>query len=221
MYKKTKIIFSFFLLAALTSCGSLSRYIEGQKRLSEAVQNKTYDLSLTEAKSEIIKYFGGWRQINPNEKLKRIREEIDKGFVYQKEYFQKYEPGLIELFTSITSEEKDSIQKYFTQTNYHTLEDTKNSFKFIFDGMLFTGKEIEPNKVKIQIKTFYDIERGPYQLSVNWLALLNKYEGLFSIRRGPILLDKSMKHAKRDQIAEIDLFKQITPDEYKRIYEGN
>jgi hypothetical protein len=204
-------------LLFMSSCGSIGKMIERQNKAAQIVKNKTYDISLDELREKTIEYFGGWRSVNPNERAKRIKEEIDKGFVYNKQYYQKYEPGLLDFIGALSSSEKDSVEKYFTKANYHTIEDTGETFKFVFDGMIFEGKKVDDNSSKIKVLSFSEIERGPYQLSVNWIALLDKHRGLFSIRKGPVLLNKSMKYSNRDQITEIDLFKHIAPEEYEQL----
>lgn len=113
--------------------------IERQQKAAQVVKNKTYDLTLEELREKTISYFGGWRQTNPNENAKRIKEEIDKGFVYNKQYYQKYEPGLLDFIGALSSSEKDSVEKYFTKANFHTLQDSEETFKFVFDGMIFEG----------------------------------------------------------------------------------
>ncbi|EQC47238.1 hypothetical protein [Bacteriovorax sp. Seq25_V] len=212
-----KTLSLFILLSFITSCSSITKLINEQKRLATAVQDKSYDLSLETAKAEVISYFGGWMSVDPSERSKKIREDIDKGFIYNGKYFQKYEPGLFDLFNSMTSKEKDSIKKFFTTNNYHTLQDTKDGFKFIFNGMLFVGNKVAKNKVKLEVLVFNNLERGPYTLDVNWLAFLDKHSSLFSINKGQILIEKSLKHTTRNTPAEIDLFKKLDPKAYEQI----
>lgn len=211
---------SIFLLLTLTltSCGSLTKYIEQQRKLSSAVKTKTYNISLKEAKERVVKSFSEWRSVEAGENARHIREEIDKGFVYKKQYFQKYEPGLFELFTALSSSEKDSIQKYFTKNDYHTLEDTPSSFKLIFGGVLYQGEKIASNQVKIEAYSFNQLERGPIELNINWTAFLTKHQNLFSLSAGKVLLDDSiMKYSRRNELVEIDLLKALDPDGYKKI----
>ncbi len=212
-----KLTCILFLVLTISSCGSLTKYIEQQKKLNQAVQSKVYNISLSDAKAGVTDYFNGWRSVDTSDNAKRIREELDQGFVYKKQYFQKYEPGLFDLFSALTSSEEKSIQKYFTKNNYHTIEDTKTSFKFIFSGMLFQGTKIGANQVKIEALSFNALERGPYQLDVNWMAFLSKHQNLFSISKGKVLLEDSMKYSKRDDLAEIDLFKKLDPKGYEKV----
>ncbi|WP_372655203.1 hypothetical protein [Halobacteriovorax sp.] len=205
------------LIITLTSCGSLTKFIEQQGKLSSAVKTKTYNISLKEAKERVVKSFSGWRSVEPGKNARYIREEIDKGFVYKKQYFQKYEPGLFELFTALSSSEKDSVEKYFTKNDYHTLEDTSTSFKLIFGGVLYQGKKIASNQVKIEAYSFNQLERGPIELNVNWTAFLTKHQSLFSLSEGKVLLDDSMKHSRRNELVEIDLLKTLDPIGYKKI----
>lgn len=217
MLKRLGLILNIFPTFFLNSCGSINKMIERQQKAAQVVKNKTYDLTLEELREKTISYFGGWRQTNPNENAKRIKEEIDKGFVYNKQYYQKYEPGLLDFIGALSSSEKDSVEKYFTKANFHTLQDSEETFKFVFDGMIFEGKKVDENSSQIKVLSFTKIERGPYQLDINWIALLDKHRGLFSIRKGPVLLNNSMNYANRDQITEIDLFKHIAPEEYERL----
>lgn len=139
MLKRLGLILIIFPTFFLNSCGSINKMIERQQKAAQVVKNKTYDLTLEELREKTISYFGGWRQTNPNENAKRIKEEIDKGFVYNKQYYQKYEPGLLDFIGALSSSEKDSVEKYFTKANFHTLQDSEETFKFVFDGMIFEG----------------------------------------------------------------------------------
>jgi hypothetical protein len=118
------------------------------------------------------------------------------------------------------SQDKDYIKNFFTQTDYHTLKDDNEGFKFIFDGMIFDAKKVSETHSKLEVYSFNQVQHGPYKLDVNFLALITKYGSLFTIRRGPIVLDSSMQYAKRDMITEVDLFKKLNPTGYEKISQG-
>ena len=212
-----KALIISIIFVSFTGCGSISKFIEKQNRASKAVKDKEYNLTLGELKEGLVKYFGGWRSTNPNKRAQRIKEEIDKGFIYKKQYYQRYEPGLLDLIGALNSQEKDSFNKFFTKNSFHTIEDDKDGFKLVFDGMIYEGIRVDDSKSKIHVYEFENIKYGPYELDVNWLALLSKHGSIFSIRSGPVLLDKTMKYAKRSSLTEVDLLKTLDPAAYEKL----
>lgn len=211
-------------LSLTAGCASISNFVKqqvaSQQRLQDAVKNKVYELSVADLRTQVVEYFGGWRSVTPDKRAQKIKENIDQGFVYQGRYYQKYEPGLGDFFSALSTQDESYLKDFFTRANFHTLKDDKDGFKFVFDGMIFEATKIDEKHSKLTVYSFSDVERGPYKLDVNFLALISKYEGLFTIRRGPVLLEESMQYAQRDMQTEIDLFKKIDPQNYEMTSQG-
>ncbi|MCB0420666.1 MAG: hypothetical protein KDD61_06705 [Bdellovibrionales bacterium] len=218
------VILGFIGLFVLSGCASIKNFVKTemakQERLSTEVRNKVYDKSVPELRKEVVAYFGSWRRVTSDEKLQEIKEDIDKGFVYKGKYYQKYEPGLMDFIGALSTADKDVIGDFFTQTNYHTLKDDHTGFTYVFDGMVFDAKYVEDAKTKLEVYSFDEVQRGPYELDVDFMALLTKYGSLFTIRRGPVLMDKSIQYAKRDTMTEIDVFKTVDPEGYDSLVKG-
>lgn len=211
------VLLVLMLCLGASGCATIKNMMAKQERLQNAVENKTYEMNVSELKQKVVEYFGGWRTVNPNENAKRIKADIDEGFVYSGKYYQKYEPGLVDFFSAMATRDKDYISEFFTQTNYHTLKDDENGFKFVFDGMVFEGQKVGDNQSKLMVHSFNNVEHGPYELDVDFAAFFLKYGSLFTIRQGPVLLEDSMQHARRDSMTEIDLFKTIDPNGYEQV----
>lgn len=218
------LVLAMISLTFLSGCASISNFVKKQmaqqERLHTAVRDKVYEKSVPELRRELKAYFGGWRTVTPNEQLAAIKEDIDKGFVYKGKYYQKYEPGLMDFFGALSTQDKEIIGDFFTQTNFHTISDDHNGFIYVFDGMIFEATKVEDHKTKLAVYAFDKVERGPYKLDVDFLAMFTKYGSLFTIRKGPVLLDKSRQFSRRDTMTEIDVFKKIDPNGYDQVVKG-
>lgn len=207
-----ELLAPFLILFSFVSCSLINDIAKKEKLGYEAAKDKVYNLSLAEVKKGNLKYFNSWRSSNHQ----TIKKDFDEGFVYKGKYFQKYEPGLMAIFNSLSQNDRSRLSRYFTEADYFVLEDTNKNYKLVFDGQIYEANLIAPNKVKIQVHTFRKLVYGRPSLSKNFANFL-KGKGMLSlIRSGPIILDQSRKFATRDLSAEAGIFKVLDPKGYDK-----
>jgi len=210
-----KILFILISLSVFASCGSIGNFVAKQKRIETAAAEHVYSIPISEFKDNLIDYFGGWRTASI--KNDRHQKKIDAGFVWKGSYFKKRDLTFSEIINSLSGNEKKNLGKFFTENNFHTIEDNSKEFILVFEGVLYKGISIEKNKTKIEVYSFDKLEYGSYKLDVNYLALFTRHASLIDIKTGPVLLDKSMKYAHRVPLIETDIFHNLDVKSYEMV----
>lgn len=225
----------FLAMMVLTSCGTLKEMMnkgEVHKKMAARLDANAYDMNLISLKEKLTASFAGEHEsptiylpmeMSPNSRSMEQEHEArvaiedaldDEGFAYKKTlYKNEIDMDFMAMFKD-RKKELEKIKANLKTGPFHVIEDTKTHFIIVKGINVFKGELIGKDKSRLTVSQLKNLERDPMQLSVNWFESFKDQKLWFSIDKGPISMEKSMKSAKRDKMTELSLLHYLDPQKF-------